>query len=189
MKNRVSLLVVAAGTVMALGGCVSSGTYQVKEQENQQLGKSLEEAKSSYNELKEKCGKVEAVRSEQDEQLKKLTAELALLKQENERLVAASRPDNLLKSLADSFAALQQRVEQLKAENAKMKQELLVPQQLQPVAPPARKAPLADAPASGAKPELSVPVEQKTPPPVESSPALPAAGVKSTDPATIPSGK
>lgn len=189
MNNRVSLLLVAAGTVMVLGGCVSSGTYQVKEQENQQLGKSLEEAKNSYNELKEKCGKVEATSSEQGEQLKKLTAELALLKQENERLAEAARPDNLLKSLVDSFAALQQRVEQLKAENAKMKQELLVPQQLQPVAPPPRKALLPVPAATGAKPELTVvPVEQTAPLPVEPSPSVPA-GAKPTDLPASPAGR
>lgn len=144
MKNRVSLFVVAAGAVMALGGCVSSGTYQAKEQESQQLGKSLEEVKASYAELQAKCGKFAAANSEQSEQLKKFFTELALLKQENEKLAEAARPDNLLKSLAETLATLQQKVEQLKVENAKMKQELLVPQQLQPVALPPRKTPPAE---------------------------------------------
>jgi ferredoxin-NADP reductase len=151
---------IATGMVVVLGGCVSSGTYQAKEQESHQLGRSLEEMKSAYTELQVKCGKFESANSEQGEQLKKVAAELAILKQENEKLAAAARPDNLLKALAETLATLQVKVDQLKAENAKLKQELLMPQQLQPVAPPPRKA----------LPEITV------------APGAPAGGVKADQP-------
>jgi chromosome segregation ATPase len=169
MKSRFVAVVIAV-SLTSLGGCVSSGTYQVKEQENQQLGRSLEETKSAYNELKEKyqakeqesqqlgkslevaksaatelqekCTKLEESNNGQVEKLQKLSADFAALQLENVKLVEATKPENLLKALAEVVTTLQQRVDMLQAENTKMKQELLVPQKLQPVEAPPRKAPL-----------------------------------------------
>lgn len=168
MDIRYGTVLVAAVSVISLCGCVSSGTYQAKEQESQQLGRSLEETKNAYNELQEKCARLEASNSGQVEKLAKLSADFAALQQENAKLAEAVKPENLLKSLAETVAALQQRVDVLKAENAKMKQELLVPQKLQPVESPPRKAPLDKAalplaPVAGTNNDLPAVPAEKTP--------------------------
>jgi len=142
MKRKLIGFALLAVTAALAGGCVSSGTYQAKEQETQQLSKNLDETRGSYSQLKDKYDKLEAVSNEQSEKLKKISAELAELKVENAKLVDATQPESLLKTLAETFTVQQQKIRELKAENAKMKQELLAPQKLQPVAPPPGKAPV-----------------------------------------------
>jgi DNA repair exonuclease SbcCD ATPase subunit len=117
MNNRYGAFIVVSLAGALMGGCVSSGTYQAKEQETQLLNKNLEATKSAVGELQEKSKK----QGEENETLKalnkKLESDIAELKGLNEKLNAAAKPENLLKTLGESLAALQ-------AENASLKQAL-----------------------------------------------------------------
>ena len=62
---------------LVLSGCVSSGTYQLKEQESQRLGRNLEEARGQYAELQKKYGKLEDENADLAATIKKQKGELA----------------------------------------------------------------------------------------------------------------
>ncbi len=124
MRSKAHIAIIIGAVMLACGGCVSSGTYQAKEQESLQLKKNLEVTRGDYSELQEKSRKLSEDNDAMALKLKKLDADFAelkveneKLKLENEKLVAALKPENLLKTLVDSFSALQ-------IENAKLKQEL-----------------------------------------------------------------
>jgi regulator of replication initiation timing len=124
MKSKALIFIMIGAVLLACGGCVSSGTYQAKEQKSLQLKKNLEVTKGDYSELQEKSKKLSEDNDAMALMLKKLDADFAelkvdneKLKLENEKLVAALKPENLLKTLLESFSALQM-------ENAKLKQEL-----------------------------------------------------------------
>lgn len=127
MRFSSGVLAVVA-TVLSLGsGCVSTGTYQAKEQESAQLSKNLEESKGIISEISEKNRKLlkesetlaaslkvleeeltrlkeESVRLKDDNG--KLIEESGRLREENAKLSEAAKPENLLKSLANSLATL-----------------------------------------------------------------------------------
>lgn len=147
MKFKAKLVVVAIFSAAALltTGCVSSGTYQAKEQESLQLKKNLEETKSVYSELQDKSKKLAEDNDAMILKLKKLDADLVELKADNDRykleidklkaeidklklendtlkidnekLSTAVKPENLLKTFVELFATIQ-------TENVKLKQAL-----------------------------------------------------------------
>lgn len=135
MKFKFAVLTMMI-TVVSLGsGCVSTGTYQAKEQESMQLSKNLEESKATLSEVNDKNMKLTAETETLNGKLKKMDGELATLKEEsarlkddnsklrdetarlkeeNAKLAEAVKPENLLKALANSLAELQ-------GENSKLK--------------------------------------------------------------------
>jgi len=147
LTTRSALFAFFPVAALLTSGCVSSGTYKAKEQESIQLSRNLEETKGAYQELEEKNKKLTAEGEALNEKLKKLNTEIADFKLdieklkvdnakyklegenyklenenykfENEKLSLAAKPENLLKTLADSIAALQ-------AENAKLRQSLVL---------------------------------------------------------------
>lgn len=82
----------AVATFMAvmalLSGCVSSGTYQLKEQESLQLGKNLEESRAAYASLEKKLAAVESERGELESSLKKQKGELSDSSARGEKLAS-----------------------------------------------------------------------------------------------------
>ncbi len=71
------LIVVSMGFAAFLGGCVSTGTYQQKEQESLMLNKSLDESRILYSNLQAKYKKLGEENTEQELELKKLKVELS----------------------------------------------------------------------------------------------------------------
>ncbi len=119
MKIRIALLLVV-GCSISLGGCVSLGTYKLKQAEAKNLEQSLQAAQASYKELQEKHDRLVLENDRLAGQVKKISGELTDLAKENEKLATANRPENLLQTLASRFAELQKRVEALQKENAKL---------------------------------------------------------------------
>jgi len=172
LTTRSSLFAFFPVAALLTSGCVSSGTYKAKEQESIQLSRNLEETKGAYQELEEKNKKLTAEGEALNEKLKQLDTEIADFKLdieklkvdnakyklegenyklenenyrlENEKLSLAAKPENLLKTLADSIAALQ-------AENAKLKQSLVLAEKV-PVKkdpePPVKLNPVVTKPAA-----------------------------------------
>ena len=116
-RNKIRFVVLVSMVAMLSGGCVSSGTYQAKEQESLLLKKTLDETTTGLSELQEKNRKLNAENDLVYKKLKKLEAEMSDLKTENEKLVESIKPENLLKTFVNSFNALQ-------AENLKLKDTL-----------------------------------------------------------------
>lgn len=119
-------------------GCVSSGTYQAKEQQSLQLSRDLENSKNAQSELLDKNKKLLEENAALNLKLKNLNADFAGLKAENDKLLTAVKPENLLKVLVDSFSSLQAENSKLKqaldvAEKASQKKETDPPVQLTPV--------------------------------------------------------
>ncbi len=195
MKTRVSAVIVASVSCMFLGGCVTSGTYQAKEQERQQVSRNLQETKNSYTELKEKFGKLEEANNEQSAGLKKLSAEavemkmenakfaeanneqsarlkkmsaeaeetrlenarlaektqkqsenlkmisaeFVELKLENAKLIEAIKPENILKTLAETITVQKQKIKTLTDENTKIRLKLISLPKMQPAESPLKK--------------------------------------------------
>lgn len=180
MKFRFAALAVMIAVVSLGSGCVSTGTYQAKEQESLQLSKSLEESKTVNSEIIDKNAKLTAETEALRDKLKKLDSEFAILKEEstrlkdeNAKLVEAVKPENLLKALAGSLATLQNENSKLKLalENAeKMVKSSPEPLKITPdIAKPAqveeKKVEEKAAPGSKEEPLKSEPAdaEQKTP--------------------------
>lgn len=199
MKFKSAVLAVMA-IVVALGsGCVSSGTYQAKEQESLQLSKSLEESKGTISEMTDKNAKLSTESEALAGKLKKLDGEFSALKEEsgklkdensklkdessklkeeNARLAEAAKPENLLKSLADSLATLQNENSKLKlslenvektvkknSEPLRITPEIAKPEIAQPAAVEDKK--VGEKPVSISKDEPLMPApaasEQKAP--------------------------
>lgn len=135
MQFRFDALALLTAVVLLGSGCVSTGTYQAKEQESQQLTRNLEECKSSLSESSASCAKLAAEAETLHGRLKKLDADMAALqaessrlqddylklkdesarlKEENARLAATVKPENLVKALANSLAELQNENSRLK---------------------------------------------------------------------------
>jgi len=120
MKIRIKALLLVIGCSLSLGGCVSLGTYKLKQAEAKKLDQSLQATQASYKELQEKHDRLAAENDKLASQVKKQSGELTELTRENEKLATASRPENLLQTLAARFAELQKQVEALQKENAKL---------------------------------------------------------------------
>jgi hypothetical protein len=121
MRIKLVVLVVISIATLLLSGCASKGAYDSQVQENQLLSKNLDEAKGSLLKLQEQHDALAEASVTQGEELKALSAEAAELKLKNEKLKEALKPGNLLGSLSAFIAALQQQLDQLKAENSDLK--------------------------------------------------------------------
>jgi chromosome segregation ATPase len=192
MPVRFDALIIMFTVVMLGSGCVSTGTYQAKEQESLQLSKSLEESKATISEISDKNarltteaealgGKVRkldgeiATLKEETAKLKgensKLKEESSRLKEENAKLAEAVKPDNLLKSLANSMAELQRENSKLKLsleDAGKAAKQSAEPLRIMPdIAKPApveeKKVEDKPAPASKAEAQPEPAAEQKAP--------------------------
>ena len=90
---------------LALNGCESSGTYQLKEQEAQGLASDLATLKDRYAKLQ---ADQEALRGEKEllqKELAALKGEAADLAKSREKLVADNKElDNVLKAKSDSLS-------------------------------------------------------------------------------------
>jgi peptidoglycan hydrolase CwlO-like protein len=120
MKIWVKAWLLVIGCSLSLGGCVSLGTYKMKMAEAKKLDQSLQGAQASNKELQEKHDRLATENDKLASQVKKQSGELTELTKENEKLATASRPDNLLQTLAARFAELQNQVEALQKKNAKL---------------------------------------------------------------------
>jgi hypothetical protein len=80
MKFKFAALAIMVAVVSLGNGCVSTGTYQAKEQESMQLSKSLDESKTALAEISDKNGKLTAENEVLSGKLKKLEGEFATLK-------------------------------------------------------------------------------------------------------------
>ncbi|GFO70101.1 chemotaxis protein MotB [Geomonas limicola] len=103
-------------------GCVSSGTYEAKKLQAEGLEKSLSEQQNAYQ-------KLSAENASLQDQLKKLKADLGSTVQERDLLVKDKQGlEESLKSTADAknkkIGELSQRMGQLEAENARLKDEI-----------------------------------------------------------------
>lgn len=143
-RNKIRFVVLVSMMAMLSGGCVSSGTYQAKEQESLLLKKTLDETTTGLSELQEKNRKLNAENDLVYKKLKKLESEMSDLKAENEKLAESVKPENLLKTFLNSFNALQ-------AENLKLKEALSAAEkvsQKQLAEPPVKPAPVITKPAA-----------------------------------------
>lgn len=146
-RNKIRFVVLVSMAAMLSGGCVSSGTYQAKEQESLLLKKTLDETTTGLSELQEKNRQLNAENDLVYKKLKKLESEMSDLKTENEKLAEGVKPENLLKTFVNSFNALQ-------AENLKLKDALSAAakvSQKQLAEPPVKHVPVITKPAATEK--------------------------------------
>ncbi len=106
---------VAVGALF-LAGCVSSGTYQLKEQESQQLSRSLEEARANQGALEKKVAGLEGEKAELEASLKKQKGELA---------DTGAKGDKLAADLAEAKGEVE-KLTRLNAEQAEKLKKLAV---------------------------------------------------------------
>ncbi len=122
MRIWVKALLLVIGCSLSLGGCVSVGTYKLKQAEAKKLDQSLQSLQTSYKELQEKHDRLALENDKLASQVKKQSGELTELTKENEKLATAIRPENLLQTLAARFAELQKQVEALQKKNAQLQE-------------------------------------------------------------------
>lgn len=120
--RRTIYLVLAGLMALALNGCVSQGTYRLKENEAKGLSGEL-------GDLKQQFGKLSADNSALKAEFDNLKAEAAGLAKENQALtkdkseleqVLKAKSDTLSKNISD----LRQKVDDLQAENRKLGDEI-----------------------------------------------------------------
>jgi len=122
MKSiKVALLLVFAFS-LSLGGCVSSGKYQLKEQEATQLGNDLADLKLKHASLNKENEKLNA-------DIARLKGVVAGLEKDKEKLTIDNKELNdVLKAKSDTLskniAELRQKISDLEAENEKLRQEI-----------------------------------------------------------------
>lgn len=88
------------GCTLILGGCVSSGTYQLKEQESRMLSKNLEESRSSYAELQSRFKQLQDEKAGLESELRKQKADLGDSTEKNQKLIDTN--GKLTADLADA---------------------------------------------------------------------------------------
>lgn len=152
LTAKISRLIFISFGVMISSGCVSSETYRAKEHESLHLSRNLDETKSAKADLEEKNKKLSAETEALALQLKKLDAEIAGFRQENEQLKIenekmslALKPENILKTLVEAVASLQ-------AENAKLKKEMAAAEKISNIKepePPVKLSPVLTRPTAG----------------------------------------
>lgn len=108
---------------LAVGGCVSSGTYQLKEQEAAQLGSELADLKLKHAAL----GKENETLNTTIAQLK---YDIAGIEKDREKLTADNKElETVLKAKSDTLSQniseLRQKISDLEAENGKLRQEIV----------------------------------------------------------------
>ncbi len=112
------LLMVALPLSMLLGGCVMKSAYDAKVQEAQQLNHDLEQTQGELDKLKAGYDELETASTTQKNLVQRLENDLANVRKTLEESV---RPENLLRSLADTLNNMKKEIEALTAENAELK--------------------------------------------------------------------
>ena len=115
--------------VTALGGCVSSGKYQLKEQEAQGLASDLAGLKEQHAKLQ---AEQEALRGEKEllqKELATVKGEAAALTKTRDKLAADNKElDTLLKAKSDTFskniAEQRDKIQQLQQQNAELEKQI-----------------------------------------------------------------
>ncbi|MFZ3207775.1 MAG: OmpA family protein [Geobacteraceae bacterium] len=118
--KRLSALGLLLGFALVMGGCISMGKFERKEQEALNLGKDLKTIQQQYDDLK----------NENKAQIDKLNSDVAGLANEKTRLTADNLElDKVLKaSKSESLIqiiGLRQRVADLESADAKLKENIL----------------------------------------------------------------
>lgn len=122
MNTLQRLLILVAVLSLALGGCVSSGKFQLKEQEATRLGSELADLKQKYADLTTANDGLKADIAKLEGTVSTLTSDKEKLTVDNRDLneVLKAKSDTLSKNIAD----LRQKVTDLEAENGRLKQEI-----------------------------------------------------------------
>ena len=129
MKGIRSVAMLALVGLTALGGCVSSGKYQLKEQEAQGLASDLAGLKEQHAKLQ---AEQEALRGEKELLQKDLATakgEAAALTKTRDKLAADNKElDTLLKAKSDTFskniAEQRDKIQQLQQQNAELEKQI-----------------------------------------------------------------
>lgn len=122
MKNVRKLLLLPALLALGLGGCVSSGKYQMKEQEASQLASDLGDLRQKYTDLTKENEGLKATIAKLNGNVDELTKTKEKLTTDNKELndVLKAKSDTLSKNIAD----LRQKVADLEEANGRLKQEV-----------------------------------------------------------------
>lgn len=115
MVFRFTATVLGVGALF-LSGCVSSGTYQLKEQESQLLSKNLEESRRQYGDLQKKYRQLEDENSDLTSSIRKQKGELAEAASRNEKLAATNaeltaQSKALAADLADARGEVERKIQ------------------------------------------------------------------------------
>ena len=122
MKIGTLALLALLCSVLALGGCVSAGKYEIKEKEASDLNRNLQELQQKYDELSRENAELKG-------RVQMLNADLAKMTDERDKVTESRKMlEETLKSTADaknrSIADLSQRVSDLERENGKLKDQI-----------------------------------------------------------------
>ena len=118
MARSMQFISVLIGLSWALGGCVSMGTFELKEKEANDTARSLQELQKKYSDLS----------SEYKSRTEKLDSNIAGLSKEKETLTAENRKlDEILKAKSDELsrelAEIRQKCSDLEKENNLLREE------------------------------------------------------------------
>jgi len=122
MKGRTVVQLVLVCLALVMGGCVSTGKYEIKEREANDLNKSLQELQQKYADLARENAELKG-------QVQMLNADLTRVGGERDRLAESGKLlEETLKSTADTknrnIAELSQKINDLEKDNAKLKEQL-----------------------------------------------------------------
>jgi chemotaxis protein MotB len=122
MTKRTLGLLVLLWSALAMGGCVSTGKYELKEKEASDLTGKVQELQQKYANLSRENAELKA-------RVQKLSGELSTANGERERLIESGKLlAESLKSTADEknrkIAELSQRVNDLEKDNATLKEQI-----------------------------------------------------------------
>lgn len=125
MLKKTMLLVMVALFSLSLNGClVTKGTYLKKAEEADTLSRDLAALQQKYQDLSAENGELKG-------RVEKLTADLAVLGKDREKLLADKNElEKLLKAKSDTLsqniAELRQKVADLESENGRLKEDIAI---------------------------------------------------------------
>jgi chemotaxis protein MotB len=124
-KNIIPCLLVCIA--LTLGGCVTSGTYQIKEQEAASLGTELSALKQKHATLNSENEGLKADLAKLGKDVSELKGNLEGMTSERDKLAADNKElDDVLKAKSDTLSRniseLRQKVSNLETESARLKQ-------------------------------------------------------------------
>jgi chemotaxis protein MotB len=122
MSKKMLVMLVLLWSAVSMGGCVSTGKYEMKEKEATDLAKSLQDQQQRYADLMKENADLKG-------QVAKLTGDLAAMSGERDRLAERKKGlEESLKSTSDAknkkIAELSQRISGLEQENAGLKEDI-----------------------------------------------------------------
>jgi len=123
MKNLLCTLIMLGSLSLLIGGCVTSGKYELKEKEAAQLGTDLSDLKQKYASLNKENDALNA-------EIVRLKGDVAGLEKVKEKLSADNTElSDVLKAKSDTLSKniseLRQKISNLESENGKLRQEIL----------------------------------------------------------------